>query len=103
VVEGALLFQAARGSDGWLVDEEMDGHGHQDVSRDAELMCRFIKNSPGNKTLSSGGFALMPAHMNHYAFTGDQETTIVFYGQGPVEFKYVNPADDPRTAHASAQ
>jgi len=21
----------------------------------------------------------------------------VLYGQGPVEFKYVNPADDPRT------
>ena len=25
-----------------------------------------------------------------------QETTIVLYGQGPVEFKYVNPSDDPR-------
>jgi ATP/maltotriose-dependent transcriptional regulator MalT len=25
-------------------------------------------------------------------------TTIILYGQGPVEFKYVNPADDPRTA-----
>ncbi len=23
--------------------------------------------------------------------------TIVLYGQGPVEFKYVNPEDDPRT------
>jgi hypothetical protein len=22
----------------------------------------------------------------------------VLYGQGPVEFKYVNPADDPRNA-----
>jgi quercetin dioxygenase-like cupin family protein len=50
-----------------------------------------------NKTLSPGGFALMPANMNHYAFTTAMgETTIVLYGQGPVEFKYVNPADDPR-------
>jgi quercetin dioxygenase-like cupin family protein len=50
----------------------------------------------GNKTLTAGGFALMPAHMNHFAYTADQETTIILYGQGPVEFKYVNPADDPR-------
>jgi quercetin dioxygenase-like cupin family protein len=49
-----------------------------------------------NKTLTAGGFALMPAGMNHYAFTTAQETTIVLYGQGPVAFKYVNPADDPR-------
>ncbi len=49
-----------------------------------------------NKTLSPGGFALMPADMNHFAYTTTEETTIVLYGQGPVEFKYVNPADDPR-------
>jgi mannose-6-phosphate isomerase-like protein (cupin superfamily) len=53
-----------------------------------------------NKTLSSGGFALMPAGMNHYAFTTGEETTIVLYGLGPVEFKYANPADDPRNAHS---
>ena len=46
--------------------------------------------------LNGGGLALMPAHANHFAYTKD-ETTIVLYGQGPVEFKYVNPADDPRT------
>jgi quercetin dioxygenase-like cupin family protein len=51
-----------------------------------------------NKTLPTGGFALMPANMNHFAYTTTQETTIVLYGQGPVEFKYVKPADDPRTA-----
>jgi quercetin dioxygenase-like cupin family protein len=45
--------------------------------------------------LSSGGYALMPAGMNHFAFT-KAETTILLYGIGPVEFKYVNPADDPR-------
>lgn len=41
-----------------------------------------------NKTLTTGGFALMPARMNHYAFTTTEETTIVLYGQGPVEFRY---------------
>ncbi len=40
----------------------------------------------------------MPANMNHFACTSEQETTIILYGQGPVEFKYVNPADDPRLA-----
>jgi quercetin dioxygenase-like cupin family protein len=62
------------------------------------------KQMPGdamNKTLTAGGFALMPAGMNHYAFTTAGETTIVLYGQGPVEFKYVNPADDPRNARGS--
>jgi quercetin dioxygenase-like cupin family protein len=54
-----------------------------------------------NEKLTPGGFALMPAGMNHYAFTTDQETTIVLYGQGPVEFKYVNPTDDPRNAHGT--
>jgi len=42
-----------------------------------------------------GGYALAPANMNHYAFT-KTETTILLYGMGPVEFKYVNPNDDPR-------
>lgn len=46
--------------------------------------------------LRVGGFALMPAHANHFAFTRS-ETTIVLYGQGPVDFKYVDSADDPRT------
>jgi quercetin dioxygenase-like cupin family protein len=45
--------------------------------------------------LGTGGYALMPAGMNHFAYT-KQETTILLYGNGPVEFKYVNPADDPR-------
>jgi hypothetical protein len=59
---------------------------------------KLMKGGADNKTLPVGGYALMPANMNHYAFTTDQETTIVLYGQGPVEFKYVNPADDPRNA-----
>lgn len=64
---------------------------------------KLAKDAPGNKSLSPGGYGLMPANMNHYAFTGSEETTIVLYGQGPVEFKYVNPADDPRNAKPAAQ
>ena len=45
--------------------------------------------------LGTGGYALMPANMNHFAFTKD-ETTILLFGTGPVDFKYVNPKDDPR-------
>jgi uncharacterized RmlC-like cupin family protein len=53
-------------------------------------------------TLPVGGFALMPAGMNHFAFT-NEPTTIVLYGIGPVDFKYVNPADDPRNAKPAAK
>jgi quercetin dioxygenase-like cupin family protein len=46
--------------------------------------------------LGVGGYALMPANANHFAYT-KSATTILLYGTGPVDFKYVNPADDPRT------
>lgn len=46
--------------------------------------------------LSVGGYALMPARANHFAYTKG-ETTILLYGQGPVEFTYVKASDDPRT------
>jgi quercetin dioxygenase-like cupin family protein len=49
----------------------------------------------GGKALGVGGFAMMPANMNHFAYT-KKETIIQLHGQGPVDFKYVNPADDPR-------
>lgn len=62
-----------------------------------------LTKAPGNRTIGVGGFALMPAGMNHFAYTGAAETTIVLYGQGPVEFKYVNPADDPRNAKSSTR
>lgn len=52
--------------------------------------------------LRVGGFGLMPAGCNHYAYT-KTETTIVLYGMGPVEFKYVNPADDPRSKTSSTR
>jgi quercetin dioxygenase-like cupin family protein len=63
---------------------------------------KLSKTAPGNKTLDVGGYALMPTGMNHYAFAGSAGAAIVLYGQGPVEFKYVNPADDPRSAKAPA-
>jgi quercetin dioxygenase-like cupin family protein len=54
-------------------------------------------NKTGAMALGRGGYALMPAHENHFAFT-NAETTVLLYGIGPVEFKYVNSADDPRGA-----
>src|SRR6516162_805179 len=57
---------------------------------------KLNKAGASNKTLPVGGFASMPANVNHFAYT-TQESTIILFGQGPVEFKYVNPSDDPRS------
>ncbi len=46
-------------------------------------------------SVGAGGFGSLPANMNHYAYTKG-EVTIVLFAQGPFEFKYVNPNDDPR-------
>lgn len=54
------------------------------------------KRSTSNVKLTVGGFVDAAAGMNHFAFTRGEETTIVLYGMGPVEFTYVNPSDDPR-------
>lgn len=64
---------------------------------------KLAKGAPGNKAIGAGGYALAPANMNHFAYTGAAETTIVLYGTGPVEFKYVNPADDPRNAKTATK
>jgi quercetin dioxygenase-like cupin family protein len=61
---------------------------------------KLVKNA-SNKTLGVGGYALQPAGFNHFAYT-TTESTIVLYGVGPVDFKYVNPADDPRNAKTTA-
>jgi hypothetical protein len=45
--------------------------------------------------LSAGGFAIMPAKMNHFAWTKG-ETIVQVHGTGPWGITYVNPADDPR-------
>jgi len=60
------------------------------------------KRSSANIKLTVGGFVVASANLNHFAFT-DEETTIVLYGEGPVEFKYVNPSDDPRNARNAAR
>jgi quercetin dioxygenase-like cupin family protein len=54
------------------------------------------KRASTNTKLAVGGFVDASANVNHFAFTRDEETTIVLYGEGPVEFNYVNPNDDPR-------
>lgn len=48
------------------------------------------------KSLSAGGFAKMPQHMNHYA-TAQGATTIQIEGMGPFAITYVNASDDPRS------
>jgi quercetin dioxygenase-like cupin family protein len=52
--------------------------------------------------LRVGGFALMPAQANHFAYTRS-ETIIVLYGLGPVDFKYVDQSDDPRTKTSTSK
>jgi quercetin dioxygenase-like cupin family protein len=60
-----------------------------------------LDKNASNTTLKPGGYAMMPAGMNHFAYT-KEPVTIVLYGVGPVEFKYVNPADDPRNLPAKS-
>ena len=44
---------------------------------------------------TAGAYALMPKGMQHYIwFTED--TIIQLHGIGPIEFTYIDPADDPR-------
>ena len=52
--------------------------------------------------LGVGGYSLVPAHANHFVYTRT-ETTILLYGVGPVDFKYVNPDDDPRTKKTTSR
>lgn len=44
---------------------------------------------------TAGGYALAPAHMNHFAWTKTGATVQVDL-MGPFGITYVNPADDPR-------
>ena len=45
-------------------------------------------------TFTAGGYAVAPAHMNHYAWTKTGATVQVDL-IGPFALTYVNPADDP--------
>jgi quercetin dioxygenase-like cupin family protein len=46
--------------------------------------------------LPPGGYAAMPVGHAHFAATGNTETIIQIHAVGPLEFIYINPADDPR-------
>lgn len=50
-------------------------------------------------TLTSGGYAVAPAKMHHYAWTATG-ATIQVHLLGPFALTYVNPADDPQRATA---
>ena len=52
-------------------------------------------DAKGGKALPVGSFAITSASVNHYAYTED-EAIILLHGIGPVDFKYVDPSDDPR-------
>jgi quercetin dioxygenase-like cupin family protein len=46
--------------------------------------------------MAAGGFAVMPAGMEHFAWC-KSECVVQVHSTGPFEVKYVNPADDPRS------
>jgi quercetin dioxygenase-like cupin family protein len=46
------------------------------------------------KELPTGGYALLPAEMRHYALA-KTDATVQVHGMGPFVLTYVNPADDP--------
>lgn len=54
------------------------------------------------EALKAGGFALMGKDLRHYAWT-TTPAVIQIHGQGPLEFIYVDPNDDPRNATARGQ
>jgi hypothetical protein len=51
----------------------------------------------GSKPFVAGGFAGLPAEMNHFAWT-KTPAVIQVEAEGPFAFTYVNPADDPSKA-----
>jgi quercetin dioxygenase-like cupin family protein len=53
-------------------------------------------DTKSGKALPPGSFSITPTGVNHYAYTDNDEVIILLHGMGPVDFKYVNPADDPR-------
>ena len=53
-----------------------------------------LDTSKGEK-VRSGGYVHVPTGMQHYVWI-TEPTVIQVHGMGPVDFTYVNPADDPR-------
>ena len=46
------------------------------------------------KTFPAGSFAYLDPDMHHYAMASGA-TTVQVHGMSPLQFNYVNPADDP--------
>ena len=51
-----------------------------------------------SKPFVAGGFAALPAQMNHFAWT-KAPTVIQIEAEGPFSIAYVNAADDPSRTH----
>ncbi|HEX9442567.1 MAG TPA: cupin domain-containing protein [Candidatus Binatia bacterium] len=47
------------------------------------------------KAMTAGSFGIMPAKMNHFAWTKN-ETVVQIHGTGPWAINWVNPADAPK-------
>ena len=54
------------------------------------------------KSLSAGGYALMPAEMRHFAMA-KTPVTLQVHGVGPFVLNYVKPADDPIKVNAASK
>ena len=62
------------------------------------LMGMGDKLDPTKATqLPEGGFAMMPAGVNHFAIA-KTAAVVQVAAMGPLQFNYVNPKDDPRNA-----
>ena len=46
-------------------------------------------------TFPAGSFAYLDPDMHHYAMAVSEEVVVQIHGMSPVQFNYVNPADDP--------
>ena len=53
------------------------------------------KHSSSNSKLTVGGFVVAAANVNHFAFTRDEETTIVLYGVGTGGVQLCQPERRP--------
>ncbi len=103
----AVLSGNPRGEDLYTVGLKFPAHyaipahfhpkdGHLTILRGTLFMGIGDKlDSKAGKALPMGSFAITPAGVNHYAYTKD-EVIILLHGMGPVDFRYVDPADDPR-------
>jgi Domain of unknown function (DUF4437) len=65
------------------------------ISGSAYLGMGDVLNKKASTLLKPGGFAPLPAKMNHYLWT-TEETVVQVHLQGPFEITYADPANDPR-------